>query len=313
MNDHIVFEGVSKFYGDVLGVNHVSLAIPRGITTLVGPNGSGKTTLMNLMTGLVQPSSGTVRVLGIPPTDPQRLFAILGYCTQFDAFPPGLTGYEFLYYSLRLHGMGHAQAGQLAARALERVNMVEAASRRVASYSKGMRQRIKLAHAIAHQPSVLVLDEPLNGLDPMARAEAIALFRALAHEGLFLVLSSHILHEVDQISDQVVMLSNGYLVAEGQIQAVRGEMHEEHPLQIMVRCSEPRVLAARLFAQDHVAEVRMHHDRGGLHVSTRDPELFYKLLGELVLDGAITLESVAPADEDVFSVYEYLIGGGGVA
>ena len=309
----IVFEDVSKFYGDVLGVNRVQLSIPPGITTLVGPNGSGKTTLMNLMTGLVQPSRGSVRVLGIPPSDPRRLFAVTGYCTQFDAFPRGLTGYDFIYLYLRLHAMGHAQAAQLTARALERVNMAEAARHRIASYSKGMRQRIKLAQAIAHQPSVLVLDEPLNGLDPMARAEAIALFRALAGEGLYVIISSHILHEVDQVSDQVVMLSNGYVVAEGQIQAVRGEMHQEHPLQILVRCSQPGLLAANLFSQDHVSDVRMHHDRGGLLVSTRDPERFYALLGRMVLEGGIHLESVAPADEDALSVYEYLIGGGGGA
>jgi ABC-2 type transport system ATP-binding protein len=309
----IVFEDVSKFYGDVLGVNRVQLSIPPGITTLVGPNGSGKTTLMNLMTGLVQPSRGSVRVLGIPPSDPRRLFAVTGYCTQFDAFPRGLTGYDFIYLYLRLHAMGHAQAAQLTARALDRVNMAEAARHRIASYSKGMRQRIKLAQAIAHQPSVLVLDEPLNGLDPMARAEAIALFRALAGEGLYVIISSHILHEVDQVSDQVVMLSNGYVVAEGQIQAVRGEMHQEHPLQILVRCSQPGLLAANLFSQDHVSEVRMHHDRGGLLVSTRDPERFYALLGRMVLEGGIHLESVAPADEDALSVYEYLIGGGGGA
>jgi ABC-2 type transport system ATP-binding protein len=311
--DGIVFEDVSKFYGDVLGVNRVQLSIPPGITTLVGPNGSGKTTLMNLMTGLVQPSRGSIRVLGIPPSDSQRLFAITGYCTQFDAFPRGLTGHEFIYLHLRLHGMGHAQAAQLTARALERVNMTEAAGLRIASYSKGMRQRIKLAQAIAHQPAVLVLDEPLNGLDPMARAEAIALFRTLAGEGLHVIISSHILHEVDQISDQVVMLSNGYVVAEGRIQAVRGEMHQEHPLQILVRCSQPGLLAAHLFTEDHVAEVRMHHDRGGLLVGTRDPERFYELLGKMVLEGTIHLESVAPADEDVHSVYEYLIGGGGGA
>ena len=308
--DSIVFEDVSKFYGNVLGVNRVQLSIPPGITTLVGPNGSGKTTLMNLMTGLVQPSRGNIRVLGIPPSDPERLFAVAGYCTQFDAFPRGLTGYEFIYLYLRLHAMGHARAAELTARALERVTMTAAAGARIASYSKGMRQRIKLAQAIAHQPSVLVLDEPLNGLDPMARAEAIALFRALASEGLHVIISSHILHEVDQISDQVVMLSNGYVVAEGQIQAVRGEMHQDHPLQILVRCSQPGLLAASLFAQEDVAEVRMHHDRGGLLVGTRDPERFYELLGKMVLDGSIHLESVAPADEDVHSVYEYLIGGG---
>ncbi len=309
----IVFEDVSKFYGAVLGVNRVHLSIPPGITTLVGPNGSGKTTLMNLITGLVQPSRGSIRVLGIPPTDPERLFAVTGYCTQYDSFPRGLTGYDFLYLHLRLHAMNHARAADLAARALDRVSMTSAGGQRIASYSKGMRQRIKLAQAIAHQPSVLVLDEPLNGLDPMARAEAIALFRALATEGLHVIISSHILHEVDQISDQVVMLSNGYVVAEGQIQAVRGEMHQEHPLQIMVRCSQPGLLAANLFVQDHVAEIRMHHDRAGLLVGTRDPERFYELLGKMVLEGTIHLESVAPADEDVHSVYEYLIGSGGGA
>ncbi len=310
-DNHIVFDDVSKFYGDVLGVNRVQLSIPPGITTLVGPNGSGKTPLMNLMTGLVQPTRGRIRILGIAPDDPERLFRLLGYCTQFDSFPKGLTGFDFLYTTLRLHGKGHAEAFELSRSALERVNMTEAAGRRIASYSKGMRQRIKLAQAICHQPSVLVLDEPLNGLDPMARSETIALFRALAREGLHIVISSHILHEVDRISDQVVLLSNGYVVAEGQIQAVRGEMHQEHPLQVLVRCTQPGLLAARLFAQDHVVEVKMHNDRQGLLVSTRDPDLFYELLNQLVVEGAVELSSVAPADDDVHSVYEYLIGAAG--
>ncbi|MGC9971891.1 MAG: ABC transporter ATP-binding protein [Bryobacteraceae bacterium] len=312
-DNQIVFEDVSKFYGEVLGVNRVHLSIPPGITTLVGPNGSGKTTLMNLMTGLVRPTRGRIRVLGMSPNEPERLFRVLGYCTQFDSFPKGLTGYDFLYTTLRLHAKGRAEAHQLAMNALERVSMTEAAGRRIASYSKGMRQRIKLAQAICHQPSVLVLDEPLNGLDPMARAEAIALFRALAGEGLHVIISSHILHEVDRISDQVVLLSNGYVVAEGQIQAVRGEMHQEHPLQILVRCTQPGLLAARLFAQDHVAEVKMHNDRQGLLVSTRDPDLFYELLNQLVLEGTVEVSSVAPADDDVHSVYEYLIGTEGGA
>jgi ABC-2 type transport system ATP-binding protein len=310
-DSHIVFDDVSKFYGDVLGVNRVQLSIPPGITTLVGPNGSGKTTLMNLMTGLVQPTRGRIRILGIAPDDPERLFRLLGYCTQFDSFPKGLTGFDFLYTTLRLHGKGHAESFELSRNALERVNMTEPAGRRIASYSKGMRQRIKLAQAICHQPSVLVLDEPLNGLDPMARSETIALFRALAREGLHIVISSHILHEVDRISDQVVLLSNGYVVAEGQIQAVRGEMHQEHPLQVLVRCTQPGLLAARLFAQDHVVEVKMHNDRQGLLVSTRDPDLFYELLNQMVIEGAVELSSVAPADDDVLSVYEYLIGAAG--
>jgi ABC-2 type transport system ATP-binding protein len=312
-DDRIVFEDVSKFYGEVLGVNQVHLSIPPGITTLVGPNGSGKTTLMNLMTGLVRPNRGRVSVLGIPPGQPERLFRIAGYCTQFDAFPRALTGYQFLYSFLRVHGMGDIQAHQLSFKALERVGMVEAAHRRIAAYSKGMRQRIKLAQAISHQPAVLVLDEPLNGLDPMARAETIALFRVLAREGSHVIISSHILHEVDQVSDQVILLSNGYVVAEGQIQAVRGEMHLEHPLQVLVRCNNPSLLASRVFAQDHVAEVKLHSDRLGLLVTTRDPDRFYELVNQMVLEGTIDVESVAPTDDDVHSVYEYLIGNEGGA
>jgi ABC-2 type transport system ATP-binding protein len=310
-DDRIVFEDVSKFYGDVLGVNRVHLSIPPGITTLVGPNGSGKTTLMNLMTGLVQPSRGRLSVLGIRPDEPEKLFRVLGYCTQVDSFPRGFTGYQFIYAYLRLHGMKHTDADALVWKALERTGMTFAAGQRVASYSKGMRQRIKLAQAIAHQPSVLVLDEPLNGLDPMARAEAIALFRVLAREGLHVIISSHILHEVDRISDQVVLLANGYVVAEGQIHGVRGEMHQDHPLQILVRCTRPDVLASRMFTLDHVAEIKVHHDRGGLLVSTRDPDTFYALLNRLVLEGAVEVESVAPADDDVHSVYQYLIGSEG--
>lgn len=309
--DRIVFEDVSKFYGEVLGVNRVQLSIPPGITTLVGPNGSGKTTLMNLMTGLVRPTVGRIRVLGISPDEPERLFRVAGYCTQFDSFPRGLTGHEFVYLFLRLHGKPDAEAQRLAGIALERTGMSPAAGRRIASYSKGMRQRIKLAQAIAHQPAVLVLDEPLNGLDPMARAETIALFRALAGEGVHLIISSHILHEVDRISDQVVLLSNGYVVAEGQIQAVRGEMNAEHPARIMVRCRRGATLASRLLEQDHVAEIKIHKDRQGLLVTTRDPERFYGVLQQSVVDGAIELESVAPADDDVYSVYEYLIGAEG--
>lgn len=311
--DRITFEDVSKFYGEVLGVNRVDLAIPPGITTLVGPNGSGKTTLMNLMTGLVQPSRGRIRVLGVAPDEPERLFRMLGYCTQFDSFPRALTGYQFLYGYLRLHGLGHAESDRLVWEALERVGMKESAHRRVAAYSKGMRQRIKLAQAICHQPRVLVLDEPLNGLDPMARAEAIALFRELAAGGRYLIISSHILHEVDRISDQVILLSSGYVVAEGRIQAVRNEMRQEYPMQVLVRCDQPGALAGRVFEQDHVVEVKMHADRKGLVVSTRDGERFYELLEGLVLEGVITVESVAPADENVHSVYEYLIGGEGGA
>jgi len=305
----IVFENVSKFYGEVLGVNRVNLSIPSGITSPVGPNGSGKTTLMNLMTGLLRPTQGTIRVLGVSPEQPETMFRFVGYCTQYDSFPRGMTGYQFVYSFLRLHGKPHADAHDMAWHALERVTLTDAAHRKVAAYSKGMRQRIKLAQAIAHWPTVLVLDEPLNGLDPLVRAETIALFRTLAEEGLHVIISSHILHEVDAISDQVILLSSGYVVAEGKIHGVRTEV-EEHPMQILIRCNHPSILASRIFELDSVVEARVHNDGKGLLVRTRDPDRFYLLLNRLVIDG-VDLESVAPADDDVHSVYEYLIGPDG--
>jgi ABC-2 type transport system ATP-binding protein len=306
VSDRIVFEDVSKFYGEILGINRVNLSIPPGITSLVGPNGSGKTTLMNLMTGLVRPSRGRIQVLGYRTDDPENLFKIVGYSTQFDAFPKGLTGFEFLCSYLQLAGRDSKTAEQLARQAIERVNLVEDANRNIAGYSKGMRQRIRLAQALAHDPRVLVLDEPLNGLDPLARAETIAVFRAAGERGCYVIISSHILHEVDVISDQVIFLSNGYVVAEGQIQTVRSEI-QEHPTQILIRCTRPRELAARVIESELASEVTIHNDGRGLLLKTRSADRFYLELNQLASNG-IEIESVTPADDDVLSVYEYLIG-----
>jgi ABC-2 type transport system ATP-binding protein len=305
--DLIVFDNVSKFYGDVLGVNRVHLSIPCGITGLVGPNGSGKTTLMNLMVGLLRPSRGKVTVLGLPTDRPEALFRRVGYATQYDAFPPGLTGRQLVESFLRVQGYDAAQAASMAEQALERVAMTEAGGRKVAAYSKGMRQRIKLAQAIAHRPAVLVLDEPLNGLDPMARAELIALLRELAAAGLHVLVSSHILHEVDLISDQVVMLNGGYVVAEGDIVGVRDEMDEQHPAQVLILCDRPQLLAASAFGQDHVVEARLLDDRRGVLLRTRDAGRFYQMLNQVVVEQGLRIDSVAPADADVEAVYQYLI------
>ncbi len=306
MSDLIIFDNVSKFYGDVLGVNRVHLSIPPGITSLVGPNGSGKTTLMNLMTGLIRPSRGSITILGMTPDQPEQLFRKVGYSSQFDSSPKGLTGYQFIYSYLLLFGYDSAKCEALTWRAIDRVGLRDAAHRKVAGYSKGMRQRMRLAQCLAHDPKVLVLDEPLNGLDPLVRAETIALFRTFAQEGCHVILSSHVLHEVDIISDQVILLSGGYVVAEGKIQSVRNEI-PDHPMQILIRCERAGELASRVFQEDHVVEVRMHNDRHGLLVKTSQPDRFFLMMNRVAADG-LGIESVAPVDDDVNSVYEYLIG-----
>jgi ABC-2 type transport system ATP-binding protein len=309
-NRQIVFDNVSKFYGEVLGVNRVSFALDHGITSLVGPNGSGKTTLMNLLTGLIKPTRGSIHVLGLTTRQPMELFRQVGYCTQFDSFPPGSTGYDFIFWPLRLHGFGREQAAKLTGEALERAGMTQVARRKVAGYSKGMRQRIRLAQAIAHHPAVLVLDEPLNGLDPIARAEAIALFESLAKQGMHVIISSHILEEVDRISDRVVLMSSGYVMAEGQIREVRKEVRD-HPMQILVRCSNAARLASAAFELNHVVEAKILNDSRGVLIRTRDPEQFYLLLNKIVCSGLIEVDAVAPADDDVNSIYQYLIGSNG--
>jgi ABC-2 type transport system ATP-binding protein len=306
----IVFEDVSKFYGEVLGVNRVNLQIAPGITSLVGPNGSGKTTLMNLMTGLLKPTSGGISVLGTSPNHPETIFQKLGYCSQFDSFPRGATARGFIEFYLRVHGYSKQETVELTYQALERVSMLEAADRKVSSFSKGMRQRVRLAQAVAHNPSVLVLDEPLNGLDPMARAEIIRLFRQLADAGMYLIISSHILHEVDMMSDSVVLLHNGYVVAEGEVHGVRDEI-DEHPIQILIRCDRPQILAARLFEHEHTVEARIHDDRQGLFIKTRRPDDFYLLLNKVITEQKLQVESVAPVDDDLNAVYQYLITSDG--
>jgi len=306
----ITFEGVSKFYGEILGVNRVNLEIASGITSLVGPNGSGKTTLMNLMTGLLRPTSGHISVLGISPHDPESLFRKLGYCSQFDSFPRRATAREFIEFYLLVHGYTRAETRDLAQQALERVSLVEAADRKVSAFSKGMRQRVRLAQSIAHGPSILVLDEPLNGLDPMARAEIIRLFRQLADDGMYVIISSHILHEVDMMSDNVVLIHNGYIVAEGEVHGVRDEI-SEHPIQILVRCDRPQLLASRLFEHEYTVEARIHDDQKGLFVKTRRPDDFYLLLNEVITKQNIQVESVAPVDDDLNAVYQYLISSEG--
>ena len=303
----IVLHDVSKFYGEVLGVNRVSLNLEPGLTGLVGPNGSGKSTLMHLLTGLLQPTQGTVSVLGVTPDQPEILFRDVGYCTQYDSFPSGATGLGFLRHTMALRGFDRTDGDQRSWEVIEQVGLTDAARRKIAGYSKGMRQRIKLAQALCHRPRVMVLDEPLNGLDPIGRAETIKLFRELADEGRYVIVSSHILHEVDLISDNVIMIHGGTVVAEGSIRAVREEITSQ-PIQVLIRCDRPHEVAVRAFGLDHVVEARIVDDDKGVLIRTRHPEDFFDALTAIILETGVVVETVTPADETVDAVYDYLIG-----
>lgn len=301
----IALHDLSKFYGDVLGVNRINLNIEAGITGLVGPNGSGKSTLMNLLAGIVKPTRGTLEVLGVSSNDTENFYGQLGYCTQYDSFPVGINGYDFIRNTLLIHGYDKATAKALTLQALQQVNLMQAAMRPVDAYSKGMRQRIKLAQAIAHQPDVLILDEPLNGLDPMARAQIIALFQQFADAGKIVLISSQILHEVDLISDRVVLLNSGYLVAAGDLNNIQSETGE--PMRIFIRSSDAKKIAAQVFDLTHVVEAQLHYDGQGLFVRSSNADAFFLAFNKQVIEHSWLIESIGPADETVEAVYQHLI------
>ncbi|MDP7455763.1 MAG: ABC transporter ATP-binding protein [Gammaproteobacteria bacterium] len=301
----ITLHDVSKFYGDILGINRVSLEIEPGITGLVGPNGAGKSTLMNLVAGLIPPTRGSIKVRNVTPSQAETFFSQLGYCSQYDSFPVGVNGYDFICNTLLIHGYDRSTSKTLTQQVLQQVDLVAAAKKSVDAYSKGMRQRIKLAQAICHQPDVLILDEPLNGLDPMARAQVIALFREFADAGKIVVISSQILHEVDLISDRVVLLNNGYLVAEGDLTSIQSETGE--PMKIFIRSRDANDIAARVFDIEHVVEAQLHYDSGGLFVRSSDADAFFLAFNRKVISEGWAIESMGPADETVEAVYRHLI------
>ena len=302
----VEFRSVSKWYGQVIGLNNLSLELPPGVTGLLGPNGSGKSTLLQLATGQLRPSQGEVRVLGHRPRGNAGLNRYIGLCPEQDAFFEWMTGREFLRSCALLGGLGRQGAREAADRALERVGMTEHAGRAIRGYSKGMRQRIKLAQAMVHEPIVLFLDEPLNGTDPVARRELIDAIVEWGATGRTVLVSSHVFHEVQAVTRSIVLLNRGRLVAQGDVRQIR-DLIDAHPHRIVLKSPRPRELAARLVACDDIVGVDLSRDGGTLIVETRLPDRFYSRLVDLALDGGTPVDEVYSDDDNLESVFKYLV------
>lgn len=301
----VVAERLSKWYGDVSGLNDVSVAIPRGVTGLLGPNGAGKSTFMRLVTGLLAPSAGTVRVLGERVWGNPALYAHLGFCPEHDAFYERMTGRRWLEALVLLNGFSQAQARQAAGRALQVVELLEVADLRIAAYSKGMRQRLKLAQAIVHDPQLLVLDEPLSGMDPLMRRKTIALIKGWARTGKSILVSSHVLHEVESLTSNILLINNGRIVAEGNVHQIR-DLIDEHPHTVIVRTADPRGLAHHLMTQDDVLSVTF--EEGAVKVQTAKPDAFYTRLTALAAAGqAGAIDEITSPDDNLQAVFKYLV------
>ncbi len=302
----IEFDGVSKWYGNVIGINKLSLRIPAGVTGLLGPNGAGKSTLLQLATGQLRPSQGAVRVLGHAPWNNPALNRHIGLCPEQDAFYEWMTGWDFVHTCARLGGLGRADARAAAGQALERVRMTPHQDRAVRGYSKGMRQRTKLAQALVHDPQVLFLDEPLTGTDPVARREIMDIILRLAAEGKSVLVSSHVLHEVQTLTPHIVLLNHGRLVAEGHVRQIR-DLIDKHPHRIVLVCANYRALAARLVAWDDVEGLKILPREGSVLVETRAPDAFYSRLPSLSLEDGLALTEIYSEDDNLEAVFKYLV------
>jgi ABC-2 type transport system ATP-binding protein len=303
----LLFEHVSKWYGPVLALNQVTLELTGGITGLVGANGAGKSTLIRLATGQTRPTIGRVTVAGVDAWD-WRARLLVGYCPDHDAFYEDLTGRAFVREMARLCGYDRREALRRTEAVLDRVGMSDRADRRLRGYSKGMRQRVKLAQALLHDPGLLVLDEPMSGIDPVGRQEMLDLFRSLAAQGKCLLISSHELEELEKLTNHVAVMARGRIAAVGTLQQIR-DLLDDFPLSVRVEVDRPRDLARRLLEVPDVLGCDVDGD--SVVVRAKHPQRFFAAFGRLVVAELIDVRRLEPLDDSAHAILGYLLGGSG--
>jgi len=305
MADIIAADHLSKWYGQVIGLNDVSVAVPPGITGLLGPNGAGKSTFMKLITGQLKPSKGSVTVLGEPIWQNPALYHRIGFCPEQDAFYERMTGLEWVAALVRLNGVSERDASAMAARAIEMVELTDAANKKIGAYSKGMRQRIKMAQALVHDPDLLILDEPLAGMDPIARRKTIRMIKDWGRAGKSIVVSSHILHEIESMTANILLINQGRILAEGNVHQIR-DLIDEHPHTVHIKAERTRALAREFLADDDVLSLRL--EEGAVVVQTARPDAFYARLTELAASGEHgAIDEVTSPDDNLQAVFQYLV------
>jgi ABC-2 type transport system ATP-binding protein len=298
-------EHLSKWYGQVSGLNDVTVTVPAGITGLLGPNGAGKSTFMKLITGQLKPSKGSVRVLGEPIWGNPSIYHRIGFCPEQDAFYDRMSGIDWVTALARLNGSSFADARAAAERALAAVELMDAANKKIGAYSKGMRQRVKLAQALVHDPELLILDEPLTGMDPIMRRRTIRLIKEWARSGKSIVVSSHILHEVESMTSNILLINNGRILAEGNVHQIR-DLIDTHPHTVYIRAADPRTLARTLLVEDGI--ISMRFEPGALTVETARPDAFYARLTDMAASGeAGPIDEVTSPDDNLQAVFKYLV------
>ncbi len=307
MRPIIDVRNLSRWYGNVLGLSDVTLQIEPGITGLLGPNGAGKSTFLKLITGQIKPNIGTVQISGQKVRNNYALFKMIGFCPEQDAFYDELTGWQFLTGLLRLYHLPESEISAMASKALDIVELMSDKDRSIRSYSRGMRQRIKVAQAIAHEPEILILDEPLNGLDPLSRRKIIRLIKSYKQEGKTIVVSSHVLPEIEAMTKKIILIHQGKIFAQGDIHYIR-DLIETHPHIISIKCSHPRELVSRFIQYDFVLKVNFIPQDNSLLVETNNRDQFFGILPSLFVESNIEVFEITSPDDNLQAVFDYLIG-----
>jgi ABC-2 type transport system ATP-binding protein len=303
----VVADHLSKWYGQVIGLNDVTLSLPPGVTGLLGPNGAGKSTFMKIMTGQLKPSQGTITVLGEPIWGNPALYSRIGFCPEQDTFYERMTGLEWVTALVRLNGVDEGEADRLARRALDLVELSDAAGKKIGAYSKGMRQRVKMAQAFVHDPELIVLDEPLSGMDPIVRRKTIRMIRGWGRQGKSVLVSSHILHEIEAMTANIVLINQGRILAEGDVHQIR-ELIDEHPHTVYIKAEQTRALAREFLAYDDVLSLKFEDD--AVVVQTGRPDIFYARLTALAASGNLgAIREVTSPDDNLQAVFQYLVKG----
>lgn len=297
---------LSRWYGNVLGISEVTLEIQPGITALLGPNGAGKSTFMKIITGQLKPNIGEARIFGEKVWNNPRIFQRLGFCPEVDAFYEGLTGLEFLSGLLSLYGFSAAQCRKKAEQTLELVELAGVMNRQVRTYSRGMRQRLKIAQAIAHDPEVLILDEPLSGLDPLSKRRIIKLIKEFKNAGKTVVISSHVLPEVEALTSEIILIHQGKILARGDIYFIR-ELIDTHPHMIRIRTPQFRELARVLAEEDYIVNISFQPSDRAVIFETHHRDKFFNRLNQLILESALDIEEITSPDDNLQAVFDYLV------
>jgi len=300
-------QNLSKWYGNVLGLSDVSLQIEPGVTGILGPNGAGKSTFLKLITGQIKPKIGKVTICGEEIRNNYSQFSRIGFCPEQDSFYDEMTGWEFLTRLLSLHHFSQAESVERAQKSLEIVELTADKDRVIKSYSRGMRQRLKFAQAIAHEPEIIILDEPLNGLDPLGRRKLIKLIKTYGKEEKTIIVSSHVLPEIEAMTKRIVLIHQGKIFAQGNIHYIR-DLIETHPHIISIKCSQPRELAARFIREDFVLKVHFGITTDSLLVETKNRDKFFSLLPSLLTETDIQVEEITSPDDNLQAVFDYLVG-----